>query len=60
MAELKTRLVEIRQKIQPGKLAQACDYALGQVKPVGRVFEGRTLRRSDNNYAKAPFDHSRT
>ncbi len=26
--ELKTRLVEIRQKIQPGKkLAQACDYA---------------------------------
>lgn len=31
MAALKTRLVEIRQQIQPGgKLAQACDYALGQ------------------------------
>jgi len=31
MAELKRRLVEIRQQIQPGgKLAQACDYALGQ------------------------------
>ena len=31
MAALKTRLVEIRQQIQPGgKLYQACDYALGQ------------------------------
>jgi transposase len=31
MAALKTRLVEIRQQIQPdGKLAQACDYAFGQ------------------------------
>jgi|SRR5271157_80298 len=31
MAALKTRLVEIRQQISPGgKLAQACDYALGQ------------------------------
>jgi transposase len=31
MAELKTRLVEIRQQISPGgKLAQACDYAVGQ------------------------------
>jgi transposase len=31
MAALKTRLVEIRQPIPPdGKLAQACDYALGQ------------------------------
>jgi transposase len=31
MAALKTRLVEIRPQIQPGgKLAQACDYALGQ------------------------------
>jgi transposase len=31
MAVLKTRLVEIRQQIQPGgKLAQACDYAIGQ------------------------------
>jgi transposase len=31
MATLKTRLVEIRQQIQPGgKLAQACDYAVGQ------------------------------
>lgn len=31
MAALKTRLVEIRQQIPPGgKLAQACDYALGQ------------------------------
>jgi transposase len=31
MAALKTRLVEIRQQITPGgKLAQACDYALGQ------------------------------
>jgi len=31
MAALKTRLVEVRQQIQPGgKLAQACDYALGQ------------------------------
>jgi transposase len=31
MAALKTRLVEIRQQILPGgKLAQACDYALGQ------------------------------
>jgi transposase len=31
MAALKTRLTEIRQQIPPGgKLAQACDYALGQ------------------------------
>lgn len=31
MAGLKTRLTEIRQQITPGsKLAQACDYALGQ------------------------------
>jgi transposase len=31
MAALKARLVEIRQQITPGgKLAQACDYALGQ------------------------------
>jgi transposase len=31
MADLKTRLVEIRQQIPPGgKLAQACDYALDQ------------------------------
>lgn len=31
MAGLKTRLVEIRQQMAPGgKLAQACDYALGQ------------------------------
>ena len=31
MAVLKARLVEIRQQITPGgKLAQACDYALGQ------------------------------
>jgi transposase len=31
MAALKTRLVEIRQQIPPGsKLAQACDYAMGQ------------------------------
>jgi len=31
MAALKSRLVEVRQQIQPGgKLAQACDYALGQ------------------------------
>jgi transposase len=31
MAALKTRLVETRQQISPGgKLAQACDYALGQ------------------------------
>jgi transposase len=31
MAQLKARLVEIRQQIPPGtKLAQACDYTLGQ------------------------------
>lgn len=31
MAALKKRLVEVRQQIPPGgKLAQACDYALGQ------------------------------
>jgi transposase len=31
MAALKTRLIEVRQQIPPGgKLAQACDYALGQ------------------------------
>ena len=31
MAALKTRLIEIRQQIDPGsKLAQACDYALKQ------------------------------
>jgi transposase len=31
MAALKTRLVAVRQQIPPGgKLAQACDYALGQ------------------------------
>ncbi len=31
MAELNSRVVEIRQQVPPGgKLAQACDYALGQ------------------------------
>jgi len=31
LAALQTRLMEIRQQIAPGgKLAQACDYALGQ------------------------------
>ena len=39
MAELKTRLVEIRSQLAPSeRLAKACDYALGQW-PANRVAE---------------------
>ena len=41
MSALKERLVAIRQQIAPGgALAKACNYALGAMEPVGRVFAG--------------------
>ncbi len=52
LAALKTRLVEIRQQIPPGgKLAQACDYALGQWSR-GEVYltDGRV--EIDNNWCE--------
>jgi transposase len=52
LAALKTRLVEIRQQIQPGgKLAQACDYAVGQWSRLEEyVRDGRI--EIDNNWCE--------
>jgi len=52
MAALKSRLVEIRQQIMPGgKLAQACDYALGQWSRL-EVFLTNGLVEVDNNWCE--------
>ena len=52
MAALKTRLVAIRQEIPPGgKLAQACDYALGQWSRL-EVFLTDGTVEIDNNWCE--------
>lgn len=52
MAALKTRLVEIRQQIPPGgKLAQACDYALGQWSRLQEYLQDGILE-ADNNWCE--------
>ncbi len=52
MAALKTRLVEIRQQIPPGgKLAQACDYALGQWSRLEEYLRDGILE-ADNNWCE--------
>lgn len=52
MIALKARLVEIRQRIQPdGKLAQACDYALGQWSRVEEYLKDGLLE-IDNNWCE--------
>jgi transposase len=52
MAALKSRLVEIRQQITPGgKLADACDYALGQWSRL-EVFLTNGLVEVDNNWCE--------
>jgi transposase len=52
LAALKLRLVEIRQQIAPGgKLAQACDYALGQWSRL-EVFLNNGLVEADNNWCE--------
>jgi transposase len=52
LAALKTRLVEIRQQIPPGgKLAQACDYALGQWSRL-EVYLSNGLVEADNNWCE--------
>jgi hypothetical protein len=53
MAALKTRLVAIRQELPPGgKLAQACDYALGQWSRL-EVFLTDGTVEIDNNWCNA-------
>jgi transposase len=52
LAALKARLVEIRQQIQPGgKLAQACDYALGQWSRL-EVYLTNGIVEIDNNWCE--------
>ena len=52
MAALKTRLLEIRQQIPPGgKLAQACDYVLGQWSRL-EVFLSDGVVEIDNNWCE--------
>lgn len=52
MKALQTRLVEIRQQIPPGgKLAQACDYALGQWSRL-ETFLTNGLVEIDNNWCE--------
>jgi hypothetical protein len=53
MGALKTRLVEIRQQIPPGgKLAQACDYALGQWSRLEEYLKDGVLE-ADTNWCYA-------
>jgi hypothetical protein len=50
LAALKLRLVEVRQAIAPGgKLAQACDYAIGQWTRL-EVYLNHGLVEADNNW----------
>ena len=52
MAALKNRLLEIRQQISPGgKLAQACDYALGQWSRL-EVYLTNGVVEIDNNWCE--------
>ena len=52
MAALQLRLVEIRQQIPPGgKLAQACDYALGQWSRLEEYLKDGLLE-IDNNWCE--------
>jgi hypothetical protein len=52
MAALKPRLVEIRQQIPPGgKLAQACDYALGQWRRLEEYLRDGRIE-IDNNWCE--------
>jgi transposase len=52
MAALKTRLTEIRQQVVPGtKLAQACDYALGQWSRLEEYLSDGHLE-CDNNHCE--------
>ncbi len=52
MAALKTRLVAIRQQLPPcGKLAQACDYALGQWSRLEEFLRDGLLE-IDNNWCE--------
>ena len=52
MVALKTRLVEIRQQLPPGgKLADACDYALGQWSRLEEYLKDGTLE-ADNNWCE--------
>ena len=52
MAQLKSRVVEIRQQIPPGgKLAQACDYALGQWSRLEEYLRDGLLE-IDNNWCE--------
>jgi transposase len=52
MTELKKRLVEIRQQILPGgKLAQACDYSLGQWSRLEEYLQDGRLE-IDNNWCE--------
>ncbi len=52
MVELKRRVVEIRQQILPGgKLAQACDYALGQWSRLEEFLKDGVLE-IDNNWCE--------
>jgi Transposase IS66 family len=52
MVQLKSRLVEIRQQILPGgKLAQACDYALGQWSRLEEYLSDGLLE-IDNNWCE--------
>ena len=52
MAQLKMRLVEIRQQLPPGtKLAQACDYTLGQWSRLEEFLKDGVLE-IDNNWCE--------
>jgi transposase len=52
MAALKTRLVEIRQQLPPGgKLADACDYALGQWSRLEEYLRDGVIE-ADNNWCE--------
>jgi transposase len=52
MAALKTRLLDVRQQILPGgKLAQACDYALGQWSRLEEFLRQGTIE-IDNNWCE--------
>jgi len=52
MEQLKARLVEIRQQIPPGtKLAQACDYTLGQWSRLAEYLKDGVLE-IDNNWCE--------
>ena len=52
MGQLKARLVEIRQQLPPGnKLAQACDYALGQWSRLEEYLKDGLLE-VDNNWCE--------